>query len=95
MIWLVSGGGRGGGSDSIPGPTQWVKESGVAATARIQSLAQELPYAMGVAEKASLLEHVHIREFTSCLVKTNLTSIFEESGSIPGLAQWIKNLALP
>ena len=37
-----------------PGLAQWVKGSGVAtAVARIQSLAQELPYAVSVAIKKS------------------------------------------
>ena len=40
----------------IPGPVQWVKGSGVAtAVARIQSLAQELPYAKGAAIKKNVL----------------------------------------
>ena len=43
---------------SIPGPVKWVKGSGVAeavaevtAVAQIQSLAQELPYAVGMTIK--------------------------------------------
>ena len=40
------------GTVSPLSPTQWVKESSVAiAAAQIQSLAQELPYATGVAIK--------------------------------------------
>ena len=36
----------------IPSPAQWVQGSGVAtAVAKIQSLVQDLPYAMGVAIK--------------------------------------------
>ena len=29
------------------------------------------------------------------LVETNLTAIYEDAGSTPGLSQWVKDLVLP
>ena len=48
----AGGWGRCGGVGSIPSQAQWCKRSGIAAAvAQIQSLAQEVPCAMGVAIK--------------------------------------------
>ena len=45
-----------GGTGLMPSLVQWVKGSGVAAAAWIQPLAQEHPYAMGMAIKKNTLE---------------------------------------
>ena len=76
---------------SIPGPGQWVKGSGIAApAAQIQSLAQELPYAAGAAIKK---EKARNSRCGSAVMDP--TSIHEDGGSIPGLTEQVKDLALP
>ena len=42
-----------------------------------------------------LLENIYDQSSRHGSGETNLTSIHEDVGSIPGLAQWAKDLALP
>ena len=63
----------------------------VAAVAWVRSLARELPHAVAkkIIEKASSGVPVVAQWLT------NPTSNHKVAGSIPGLAQWVKDLALP
>ena len=46
--------------------------------------------------KRILFDHVKMRDWSSPCgsAEMNLTSTHEDTGSIPGLAQWVKDLAL-
>ena len=70
---------------------QWVKESSIgAAVAQIQSLSRELPCPLKKNKKKT-----HGRVPIAAQQVKNLTSIYEDVGSIPGLAQPVKDTVLP
>ena len=73
----------------------------LAAVAPIRPLAWEPPYASGVALKSKKNKNkpknkkLNFGSSRHGSEEMNLTSIHEDPGSIPGLAHWVKDLALP
>ena len=69
------------------------------ATAPIQPLAWEPPYAAGAAQEMAKRQKKKkkdmTRNFRHGSLLTNLTSVYKDAGLIPGLTQWVKDLALP
>ena len=86
----------------ILSPAQWVKDlvwlwlwCRLEAAALIQPLAWELSYTVGVALKKQKILKIKKRGPRHGTVETNPTRNPEVLGLIPGLAQWVKDLALP
>ena len=66
----------------------------VTAVALVQSLAREPLHAVGTAKKKKQTKNKNNEEFLSWLSETYPTSTHEDTDSVPGLAQCIKDLAL-
>ena len=62
--------------------------------AQVRSLAQELPHTAGIAKEKKAFLNLILRSSHSFSAVTNLTSIHEDAGSIPGPTQWVKDPAL-
>ena len=88
LVTLSCGVNRTCGSD----PTLLRLPCRLAAVAPIHPLAWELPYAVGVALKSKKI-NMGVPIVAQWLM--NPTRNHEVVGSIPGLAQWVKDLALP